>query len=699
MMRYRLESRYVNAGRSTRVHARAAGSMLAGRNRWRARAPMGAGIVILAALSSCVAPPSAMPGECGDGLLDSSAGEQCDDGNRRFGDGCGPDCRPEICGNGLVDAGEQCDDGQETLLCNADCTLSRCGDDNVNHMAGEQCDDGNHESGDGCSADCGFERCGNGVVDEGEGCDDGEESAACNIDCTPSRCGDGYANAGAGEECDDHNEESGDGCSDSCVQEACGNGRVDTGEECDDGNVVPGDGCSTVCVWEYCGNGRVDTGEECDDGNVDDSDWCMPTCQGATCDDGSRNGDELAVDCGGHCGDASCWQVKRLAAGAEHTCALAEDGAVRCWGNGEYGRLGQGNTRVIGDDEPALEGEDVDVGGRVVSLVAGGHHTCALMETGAVRCWGYSGHGELGYGNTEAIGDNEDVREAGDVDVGGRVVSLAAGLYHTCALMETGAVRCWGYNAYGQLGYGYTSNVGSSNEPKDAGDVDVGGRVVEVEAGGLHTCVRLESGAVRCWGRNNYGQLGYGDTDNRGDNELAREAGDVNVGGTVLELTAGWNHTCARLEGGAVRCWGYNASGQLGYGDTITRGDDEFPATGGDVDVGGLVVELTAGEAHTCARLEGGTVRCWGSGGSGRLGYGDVVTRGNDEYPWEAGDVDVGGPVLELDAGQAHTCARLESGRVRCWGEGSHGRLGYGNVNDIGDNELPSSAGDVPYVR
>ncbi len=658
MMNNRWESRYT----------RAAGPMRVGRPGWRARAAMGAGILMLAALGGCVSPPSVVVGECGDGLLDSSAGEQCDDGNRRFGDGCSPDCRPEICGNGLVDVGEQCDHGQETLLCNADCTLSICGDDNINRMAGEACDDGNHASGDGCSADCGHEICGNGVADLGEACDEGEETPGCNSDCTLALCGDGYANDRAGEACDDGNEES-------------------------------GDGCSAECLREECGNGRVDTGEECDDGNADDSDWCNTTCQAATCDDGSRNGDELAVDCGGHCGHASCWRVDRVAAGEEHTCVLAEDGAVRCWGKGGYGQLGQNNTRAFGDDEPASDAEDVDVGGPVVSLAAGGHHTCALMESGAVRCWGYGAYGQLGYGNTEVIGDNEDVREAGDVDVGGPVVSLVAGGYHTCALMESGAVRCWGHGAYGQLGYGRTSNVGAVNEPKDAGDVDVGGRVVEVAAGKYHTCVRLESGAVRCWGRNDYGQLGYGDTVNRGDTELPWEAGDVNVGGTVLELTAGWYHTCARLEGGAVRCWGYGAPGQLGYGNTEIIGDNETPSAAGDVDVGGVVAELTAGESHTCARLEGGGVRCWGAGTHGRLGYGNVNTIGNDEPPSSAGDVSVGGPVLELDAGLAHTCARLESGRVRCWGAGILGRLGYGNTRNVGDDELPSSVGDVPYVR
>ncbi len=267
-------------------------------------------------------------------------------------------------------------------------------------------------------------------------------------------------------------------------------------------------------------------GEECDDGNTDDSDWCRTSCESASCEDGIRNGDEQGVDCSGHC-DA-CWATQpMLVTGSNHTCALLETGAVRCWGGGGNGQLGHGNTDTIGDDETAAASGDVNVGGRVVQLAAGGSHTCALLETGAVRCWGYGVYGQLGYGNTDHIGDDEVPATAGDVNVGGRVVQLAAGRKHTCALLETGAVRCGGRGVYGQLGYGNQDRIGDNEAPATAGDVNVGGSVVQLVAGGDHTCALLETGAVRCWGEGDLGQLGYGFGGDIGDDEGPASAGDV----------------------------------------------------------------------------------------------------------------------------------------------------------------------------
>ncbi|HEV8244894.1 MAG TPA: hypothetical protein VGP93_03965, partial [Polyangiaceae bacterium] len=163
----------------------------------------------------------------------------------------------------------------------------------------------------------------------------------------------------------------------------------------------------------------------------------------------------------------------------------------------------------------------------------------------------------------------------------------------------------------------------------------------------------------------------------------------------VVELAAGDTHTCALLEGGQMRCWGNGYPGQLGYGDTENIGDDETPASVGTVDVGGSVVELTTATAHTCALLEGGKVRCWGAASAGELGYASSSIIGDDETPASAGDVDVGGDVMQVRANGYRTCALLADFNIRCWGKGDEGALGYGNTDTIGDDETPSSAGDV----
>ncbi len=198
---------------------------------------------------------------------------------------------------------------------------------------------------------------------------------------------------------------------------------------------------------------------------------------------------------------------------------------------------------------------------------------------------------------------------------------------------------------------------------------------------------------MRCWGGG--GRLGYAHDQTLGDDETPASAGDVDVGGKVVDLVAGIFQTCALLETGNVRCWGSGHSGGLGYGNTDTIGDDETPASAGDVDVGGTVTQITAGDWGTCALLTTGGVRCWGSGDNDQLGYESLDVIGDDETPASMGAVNVGGLISKIDMGFAHTCAILETFKIRCWGRGSTAALGYGNLEDIGDDEPPMSAGDV----
>ena len=228
----------------------------------------------------------------------------------------------------------------------------------------------------------------------------------------------------------------------------------------------------------------------------------------------------------------------------------------------------------------------MDVGGDVTQIVANGSKTCALLTTGAIRCWGNGMMGQLGYGNTEDVGDNETPASVGDINLGGTVSSLSAGGIHTCALLTTGKVRCWGYNKYGQLGYGHGNKIGDNESPADAGDIDVGGTVIQVSAGSVHTCALLDTEQVRCWGEGDYGRLGYGNTSDIGRFNLPSSKGDVNVGENVKQISAGAFHSCALLTTGGIRCWGRADEGQLGHGNTTYIGDTESPASQGDIELG-----------------------------------------------------------------------------------------------------------------
>ncbi|HEY8377000.1 MAG TPA: hypothetical protein VIK91_10950 [Nannocystis sp.] len=382
----------------------------------------------------------------------------------------------------------------------------------------------------------------------------------------------------------------------------------------------------------------------------------------------------------------------QVSAGGSHTCALSDTGRVRCWGHGLH--TGHGNTEVIGDDEPASAAEDVDVGGPVIKLAAGTSHTCALLAGGTVRCWGQNTYGELGYGHTERIGDDETPASAGDVDVGGHVIDVSAGENITCAVLDGGNVRCWGRGIYGALGRGNTDNVGDDETPASVGDVDLGATASAIAAGGSFTCALVTGQAAKCWGAG--GMIGAGNLDKIGDDETPAAIGPVEVGGAVEVIEAGYQSTCALLVGGALRCWGSGGSGALGYGHVKDIGDDESPASAGDVSVGEAVVAATVGTRFSCALLASGSVRCWGENTYGQLGLGHTTAIGDDELPSSAPVVDLGGAVTAIDAGYFHACALLTSGAVRCWGDAQHGQLGLGSKERVGDDESPGSVGEVP---
>jgi hypothetical protein len=238
--------------------------------------------------------------------------------------------------------------------------------------------------------------------------------------------------------------------------------------------------------------------------------------------------------------------------------------------------------------------------GRVAaaSVDAGDGHTCAVSTTGAVRCWGLGFFGELGHDSRASVGDggtDRSIADAGDVPLGGSATAITAGDNHTCALLSTGAVRCWGYGFYGQLGHDSSANVGDGGTDQSiaaADDVPLGGRATAITAGANHTCALLTTGAVRCWGQGFDGQLGHDTSANIGDggiDESIKTADDVPLGGNATAITAGIDHTCALLTKEAVRCWGNGGSGQLGHDRPANVGDggtDESIEKAGDVPVG-----------------------------------------------------------------------------------------------------------------
>jgi alpha-tubulin suppressor-like RCC1 family protein len=387
-------------------------------------------------------------------------------------------------------------------------------------------------------------------------------------------------------------------------------------------------------------------------------------------------------------------RVEHISAGREHTCVLFQGGSVRCWGKAAGGRLGTGATASIGDDETPATIPDVVLGGRAVQITAGRDHTCALLDTGKVRCWGANAEGQLGYGHTRDIGDDEAPASAGDVSLDEPVTQVMAGSELTCALLASGRVRCWGGSPEGETGHGLHGRIIGDDEVPTAFPVlELGAKVTQL--GGAHgqPCALLDGGAVRCWG------AVAGSTADKHTPAAQHPVVALGVPAIRLGPDIGVSHTCAITAVGRLRCWGGGSYGEVGYDFDARRvgvapGELPTPARLGDVPLAGdgRVIGVALGGEHTCALLDTGRVRCWGEGRFGVLGPGSpehVLAK-------DAVEIDVGGRVVEIGAGAFYTCAVLDTGTVRCWGDNTDGQLGYGTAENVGEKRSPAAAGDVP---
>lgn len=341
--------------------------------------------------------------------------------------------------------------------------------------------------------------------------------------------------------------------------------------------------------------------------------------------------------------------VSAIAVGSYHACAVSTSGAVWCWGSNSEGELG--NPAHLGGASftPVLAASVASPAG----LVAGGGHTCALLASGRVECWGRNDYGQLG--------DGDFLSTTASVPVSGLTAAedVAAGVVHGCAVAAGGAVRCWGINNSGQLGDPTVATTAPAN--RSAVPVTVAGvaGATAVAAGTDHSCALLGDATVTCWGGrfNGYPTSGSPYHDPVAVTSLA----------DVIALAAGANHNCAVVAGGAVKCWALNRYGQLGNGTSGAGADSPTEA----VFVSGITsaTAVTAGYDHSCALLAGGTVACWGRNDRGQLGDGTYTDR--------AAPVNVTGVAgaTRLGAGAKHTCA-LVSGEVKCWGDNLDGQLG-----------------------
>jgi len=383
---------------------------------------------------------------------------------------------------------------------------------------------------------------------------------------------------------------------------------------------------------------------------------------------------------------------------ATHQCAVA-DGGLKCWGSNSSGQLGTGNN--------SLKDLPTDVSGLdsgVAQVTTGQSHTCARRNNGRIQCWGHNYYGQLG--NDHASSQDEtlpvdvvDIGHDGEMDA----VDVSAGYHHTCAIVDMSSVPsivvCWGDNDAGQLGVnGSWQQFEKPELPVLKHDGTALENIKKVSAGGYHTCALLNNGSVWCWGAGSFGQLGDGDAVER---RYAVPVQGLSSG--VQDISAGGYFTCAALEDGRVACWGENNWGQLG---DLTTTDRHTPAF---VKISGAIA-IDAGHSHTCAIVDqpandiDHAALCWGENNGGQLGD-DTLDDSADPRPVSG----LGSGVLQIAAGYGQTCARLTGGTMKCWGYNNIEQLGTGRDDylfrtpqtvivgelSLGQEETPIDIGDV----
>ena len=359
------------------------------------------------------------------------------------------------------------------------------------------------------------------------------------------------------------------------------------------------------------------------------------------------------------------WAEASISSGEKFTCALLDSSGMKCWGRGGEGMLGDG-TGLQRNSPVYVSG----LTSGVTAIGTGKLQSCAILNTGAVKCWGWNGNGQIGIGNLNLPTGKTSPQDV--VSLSARAIAVKGGEIHTCILLINGEVECTGRGYEGQIGNGSTADQSS---PQTVSGIS---SAVAISAGGNNGCALLSNGAVKCWGTNTEGELGIGSTGGQSNSPT----GVSGLSSGVKAIATGWYHSCAVLNTGAVKCWGWNPYGQLG--------NNTFTSSDSPVDVSGITnaVAISAGQYHTCALLSDGAVKCWGLNDSGQLGNGGTA---NSKVPVDVTGLSSG--VRAIGAGFTHSCAILSTGAAKCWGTNDLGQLGTNNTSSY---YAPEPVKDIP---
>jgi alpha-tubulin suppressor-like RCC1 family protein len=334
------------------------------------------------------------------------------------------------------------------------------------------------------------------------------------------------------------------------------------------------------------------------------------------------------------------FKLSSISSGKHHSCGVAADGTVWCWGLGTSGQMGD---LSYSDNTTPNKVYGIDSG--VVAVTAGGAHSCAVGITGLVGCWGSNVFGQLG--NTTSQNPTTFFRPVVQEVPGISASAISAGQNHTCALLTNSSVSCWGSNVYGQLGIG--SKINSTSPVLVPGLQGV----IAIAAGEDNSCALLSDRTVKCWGGNLGNQLGA--TESTTPITLQGFTG-------VTQLALGFWQTCAVLTNKTVKCVGMSL-------DYSTQSATPYLVAGMS-----NVSHLAHFGGHMCAVIEDRSVRCVGENQRKQLGDRTSITRTTAVTVASIDDA------VAVSVGWWHSCALLTTGLVKCWGSGTYGQSGQGDI-------------------
>lgn len=368
-----------------------------------------------------------------------------------------------------------------------------------------------------------------------------------------------------------------------------------------------------------------------------------------------------------------------------HSCAITDEGRAYCWGRDAEGQLGEDED---GDNEQedlpvAVDLSALAPGTVLVSIDGGVSHTCALADDGAMYCWGADASGQLGDGDDGNGQEDTPVRvDTAALAAGERFITVSASFEHSCGTTNLGFAYCWGEDRFGQLGDGEPSDA-SSNQfspvAVDTSGLPSGTRFGVVSTGSSHSCGLTRDGAVYCWGSGQFGKLGTG---SNGDSSspVPVDMTGLPPTTTFTSLTVGAVHSCAVTDEGDAYCWGLDSNGNLGED---ADGDNAAELSPVLVDTTALhpgegFSFLTAGPNHTCGLSTDRLAYCWGRDRNGALGEDADGDNEQENTPVlvSASALVPGTRFSSLAAAAAHTCALANDGSVYCWGMDESGQLG-----------------------